>query len=394
MRIFNIYIIISSSAQDFSCSQHIRDHLLDPKEKKRMKAYTGYIIIPAYRPDRVLPSLTTAVCDLGYHVIVVNDGSGEKHDPVFKALDPRVTLLSHEVNRGKGAALKTAFAYLKDLDALSSVEGADTSLCIVGTMDADGQHTPEDLVRVMDAAASSPGKLALGTRVIDKRMPLRSRFGNGLTRGLFRLLTGAKVSDTQTGLRAFDASQLSFMLSVEGDRYEYEMNVLSAHARKHGTRGFSEVPIQTIYRDEDNSTSHFHPIKDSIRIYRHLFKFAGSSFISFLVDYVLFILFSALFGLWIPAVSVTVANVSARVISAILNYNLNCRVVFEGKPNAHSALEYTLLAIFLLALNCGVLYLWGLTPIPIPICKLLTECCMFFVSYFIQKKIIFKKKNT
>ncbi len=356
-----------------------------------MKPYTGYVIIPAYRPDAVLPSLTTAVCDLGYDVIVVNDGSGAQHDAVFAALDQRVTLLAHEVNRGKGAALKTAYAYIHDL---CQTKKADPSLCVVGTMDADGQHTPEDLIRVMDEAASSVGKLVLGVRVIDKKMPLRSRFGNGMTRGIFRMLTGARVSDTQTGLRAFDTSQLSFMLSVEGDRYEYEMNVLSAQAKKYGTRGFSEIPIQTIYRDEGNSTSHFHPIKDSLRIYRHLFKFAGSSFVSFLVDYVLFILFSALLGLWIPAVAVTVANISARLISSILNYNLNCRVVFEGKPNVHSALEYALLVIVILALNCGVLFLWGLTPIPIPICKLLTEGCMFFVSYFAQKKIIFKKKSS
>ncbi len=356
-----------------------------------MSMYKGYVIIPAYCPDTVLPALTTTVCDLGYTVIVVNDGSGEQYNEVFSALDPRVTLLVHEVNRGKGAALKTAYTHIQNL---LKDPNEDSTLCIVGTMDADGQHTPEDLIRVMDEAAASADKLVLGVRVIDKKMPLRSRFGNGVTRGLFRLLTGAKVSDTQTGLRAFDTSQLSFMISVEGDRYEYEMNVLSAQARKHGTRGFSEIPIQTIYRDEDNSTSHFHPIKDSIRIYRHLFKFAGSSFLSFLIDYVLFIIFSALFGMWIPAISVTVANVSARIISAIFNYNMNCRVVFEGKPNAHSALEYTLLAVTLLVLNCGVLYLWGLTPIPIPVCKLLTEVCMFFVSYFIQKKIIFKKKNS
>ena len=355
-----------------------------------MRMYTGYVIIPAYRPDEVLPSLTKAVCDLGYSVIVVNDGSGAQHDAVFSALDPRVTLLVHEVNQGKGAALKTAYAYMQRI--LQDTASGD-SLCVVGTMDADGQHTPEDLVRVMDKAAASIGKLSLGVRVIDKQMPFRSRFGNGLTRGIFRMLTGAKVSDTQTGLRAFDTSQLSFMLSVEGARYEYEMNVLSAHAKKYGTRGFSEVPIQTLYRDEENSTSHFHPIKDSFRIYRHLFKFAGSSFISFIVDYLLFLLFSRMFGLWIPAIAVTVANVAARIISAVVNYNLNCRVVFEGKPNAHNALEYTLLAVIILALNCGILFLWGLTPIPTAICKLLTEGCMFFFSYFIQKKIIFKKKK-
>ena len=352
-----------------------------------MKPDNGYIIIPAYHPDHILPPMTQKVCDLGYRVIVVNDGSGEAYNEIFSALDPRVTLLCHEANRGKGAALKTAYAHIQ-----AQMATTDSDEAVIVTMDADGQHTVPDVIRVMEAATEHHGKLVLGVRVIDRQMPWRSRMGNAITRGVFRLLTGAKVSDTQTGLRAFDTSLLFFMLSVEGDRYEYEMNVLSATAKRFGTKGFFEVPIETVYRDEQNSTSHFHPIRDSFRIYRHLIKFAGSSLISFLVDYGLFCLFSWLFGLWIPLIAVTAANIAARIISAVVNYNLNCRVVFEGKPTPKNALEYTLLCGFILAINCSVLYLWGLTPIPVWISKLLTEGIMFFVSYLIQKKLIFKRK--
>ena len=350
-----------------------------------MKPCDCYIIIPAYHPDHVLPPMTREICDLGYRVIVVNDGSGDAYDEVFSALDPRVTLLVHPVNRGKGAALKTAYAHIQKETA------PDGQRSVIGTMDADGQHTIPDVIRVMEAAGEQQGKLVLGVRVIDKQMPWKSRMGNAITRGVFRLLAGARVSDTQTGLRAFDTSLLSFMLSVEGDRYEYEMNVLSATAKRFGTKGFFEVPIETVYRDEQNSTSHFHPVRDSFRIYRHLIKFAGSSLISFLVDYGLFCLFSWLLGLWIPLAAVTVANIAARIISAVVNYNLNCRVVFEGKPTPKSALEYALLCGFILAINCGVLYLWGLTPIPVWISKLFTEGIMFFVSYFVQKKVVFNK---
>ncbi|MBE6586392.1 MAG: glycosyltransferase [Ruminococcaceae bacterium] len=296
--------------------------------------------------------------------------------------------MNHEINRGKGAALKTAYQHIQSL-----ISADNTSPVIVGTMDADGQHTPEDMQRVMNAAAVTLGTLALGVRTVDKHMPFRSRMGNAITRGVFRLLTGARVSDTQTGLRAFSSDMISFMISIEGDRYEYEMNVLSATAKRFGTKGFSEVPIETIYRDQENSTSHFHPVRDSFRIYRHLFKFAGSSLISFLVDYGLFCLFSWLLGPWIPLMAVTVANISARIISAVVNYNLNCRVVFEGKPTPKNALEYALLCGFILAVNCSILYLLGLTPIPIWICKLITEACMFFVSYIFQKKIIFKSSK-
>lgn len=352
-----------------------------------MRPAVGYVVIPAYRPDHVLPPLTREICGLGYRVVIVDDGSGEAYREVFSALDPRVTLLTHDVNRGKGAALKTAFAYLRDRMADEALEAVT-----VATADADGQHKVADLVRVIEAAATHSETLVLGTRVIDGQMPLRSRMGNGITRGVFRLLTGAKVSDTQTGLRAFDGDLLSFMLSVEGDRYEYEMNILSAVAKRFGRKGFFEVPIETVYRDGENSTSHFHPVRDSIRIYRHLLKFVGSSFISFLVDYGLFCLLSWLLGLWIPSAAVLTANVLARIVSATVNYNLNCRVVFEGKPTPKNALAYTLLCGFVLAVNSGVLYLWGLTPAPVWLCKLLTEGCMFCVSYLLQKRIIFRKK--
>ena len=353
-----------------------------------------FVVIPAYHPDEALLPITTAVCDMGYYLVVVNDGSGEAYDGVFAGVDPRAVVLSHEKNQGKGAALKTAYAYIQDVLQ-------DNTQAVICTADADGQHLPKDMKKVLDAAENvvlhkQPDDfpvLVLGVRVVDKQMPFRSRFGNSLTRGIFRFLTGAKVSDTQTGLRAFSADLLPLMLSVEGDRYEYEMNVLTKMAKRGKTRSFYEVPIATIYRDTDNSTSHFHPIKDSLRIYRHLFRFAGSSFISFLVDFSAFCLLSYLFGMMLSGWGDLVANISARVLSATVNYSLNCRFVFENKPTAKNALSYALLCICLLAINSSVLYLWKQTPLPVWFCKLLTEACMFFVNYLIQEKIIFRKKN-
>lgn len=350
------------------------------------------VIIPAYRPDERLWRLASEVLEQGYRLVVVDDGGGADYEPIFAGLDPRAIVLRHPENRGKGAAIKTALAHIGELTA-----GFDPQdLPFVGIMDADGQHLTTDMARVFAGATENPGKLTLGVRVVGKEMPFRSRFGNGITRAVFRLLTGVKVSDTQTGLRAFSVALIPEMLGVEGDRYEYEMGVLTRMA--HRRMGFHEVPIATLYEDRENSTSHFRVVRDSLRIYANLFKFAGSSLISFVVDFILFNLFVWLIPMiafpWAEAYDAMAANIAARVISGCLNYYLNCRYVFGRKPSLKTAGEYLLLALLVLAVNTGILYLFDLIPgLPVAFCKLLTEICVFFGNYIVQKKIIFKKKN-
>ena len=350
------------------------------------------VIIPAYRPDERLIGLVAEVLSLGYGVIVVDDGSGEDYAPVFEGLNSRAVLLRHEKNRGKGAGIKTGLTYV--LEENSKTADAFEQIRFVCIMDADGQHRPDDMDRVMTAAEEHPRGLTLGVREVNRKMPLRSRIGNAITRGVFHLLTASKVSDTQTGLRAFSSELIPAMLQVEGNRYEYEMGVLAYVARNR--LGFTEVPIATLYEDRQNSTSHFRVIRDSILIYKGLFKFAGSSFFSFLVDYVLFI--SLVFFLREQSSAEVVpvdviANILARFISGTVNYLLNCRLVFRRKPSWKTAGEYVLLAVAILTVNTGVLYLWKLTPLPITVCKLFTEICMFLANYLVQKKWIFRRRK-
>ncbi|MBP3666953.1 MAG: bifunctional glycosyltransferase family 2/GtrA family protein [Clostridia bacterium] len=350
------------------------------------------VIIPAYRPDTRLIRLAADVLDLGYSVIVVNDGSGDAYDLVFRALDPRVIQLRHEKNCGKGAGIKTGLAYV--LEQNQKTDDEFDRIRLVGIMDADGQHRPADMERVMSEAEEHPVGMTLGVREVNKKMPLRSRFGNAVTRWLFHMLTKSKVSDTQTGLRVFPAELIPELLRVEGDRYEYEMSVLAFIARRR--LGFTEVPIATLYEDKQNSTSHFRVIRDSLLVYKGLFKFAGSSLISFLVDYLLFILLIFLLrGLSASEVMsfALIANILARLVSGTVNYLLNCRYVFHRRPSPKTAGEYALLAITILIVNTGILYLWKLTPLPITVCKLFTEICMFLANYLVQKKLIFKKKS-
>ncbi len=236
------------------------------------------MVIPAYQPSDQLLRLVYDVTGVGYEALIVDDGSAPECALIWNALKNRATIIHHSVNQGKGAALKTAFQYLSDF-----VPNAG----LIVTMDADGQHLPKDMEAVIETAAVNPGFLVLGVRQFDKTVPSRSRFGNRITRVVFSAISKARVSDTQTGLRAFDRSLLGLMLEIPGERYEYEMNMLLQCGRQ-GTP-ILEVPIQTVYTDQQNSTSHFDTVQDSGRICKTIIKFISSSLVSFAIDYVAFL---------------------------------------------------------------------------------------------------------
>ena len=166
-----------------------------------------YLIIPAFEPDQKLLALLEDVRQqLHCQVILVNDGSSLHTKPIFKEASQLATILNHPKNMGKGQALRTAFRYVQSLDRDA----------VIVTADADGQHSVRDIDRVAHAAAHLPNRLILGVREFTKDVPLRSRLGNKLTRLLFKIQTGVAVTDTQTGLRAFQTQMIPFMLGWEG----------------------------------------------------------------------------------------------------------------------------------------------------------------------------------
>lgn len=212
------------------------------------------IVIPAYEPDDSLVVLIERLGAKFDKFIVVDDGSKTAAGTFRRVKDmPGVTLLSHDANRGKGAALKTAFA--KVLADFPDAAG-------VVTVDADGQHLPEDVANVAEATLANPDRYTLGVRSFSGDVPLRSRFGNAWSRYFFFMLTGVMVYDTQTGLRGMPRDLLPELLAIPGDRYEYEMRMLVAAARKKLKP--VQIPIKTVYLNE-NKASHFNPIRDSLR---------------------------------------------------------------------------------------------------------------------------------
>ncbi len=236
------------------------------------------VLIPAWQPDVALLSLVTDLSRRGFgKLLIIDDGSkddadrdngspGQRSTPACEVIFaqaaklPGVDLQRHATNLGKGRALKTGFNCLLE-------ERGD--LLGVITADADGQHTPEDIERVARALLSSSPRPVLGSRGFEHGVPWRSRLGNALTRTIFGLLTGTRLADTQTGLRGFPLALLPELLTLGGERYEYEMTVLAYLCRSGRTP--LEVPIATVYLD-NNRESHFHPVWDSVRIYLVLLR--------------------------------------------------------------------------------------------------------------------------
>ena len=340
-------------------------------------------LIPAYEPADTLPALAEKLLDAGFLTVVVDDGSGGNFNEVFEKTAGFVSkVLVHEVNRGKGAALKTGLSYIKE-------NFSDDSVIV--TLDADGQHSVEDAGRVVEAAALSKGELVLGCRSFREGVPVRSLFGNTMTKLVYRLSTGIRVSDTQTGLRAFGMELLPFMLSISGERYEYEMNVLLECSRNRIP--IREVRIRTIYID-NNAGSHFATFRDSFRVYREILRFAASSFSCFLIDYGLYSLLAVLTAGMGAAVSVPLSNITARIVSSVVNYALNKTLVFRhrGKVTRSAAQYFTLVAVILAGNTVLLSFLAEGAGINKFAAKLITELIFFTLSWLVQRFLIFRKE--
>lgn len=222
------------------------------------------VLIPAYQPDERLIATLRSLSEKGFGLLVVDDGSGSEYDCIFIDAGRYARVVRYSKNRGKGGALKQGIRCLRKCFP-------DCRRLI--TADADGQHAPSDIEKLADKLKEGKSRFVIGSRAFVGEVPLRSRFGNSLTRHVYALVSGVRVQDTQTGLRGFDASLFDWLLSIDGERYEYEMNVLMSAARD--KIAIDELPIETIY-ENDNSSSHFDPVKDSIKIYKEIIKFAIS----------------------------------------------------------------------------------------------------------------------
>lgn len=362
-----------------------------------------YVVIPAFRPEsefcRRIEEIRLAIPS---QIVVVDDGSGEEFREIFGRVEQAAgcTVIRHERNRGKGTALKTGFRYIKnqiEQAAVRSPEGnADDRtagerggriLCI----DCDGQHLPADALRILERAEEHPEALVLGVRDFSGAdIPWRSRLGNRVSSGLFEFFGQVRLEDTQTGLRAFGCRLLDLMICVPGRRYEYEMHALIACVRE-GVPILTET-IDTLYID-DNSSSHFRPLRDSLRVTAVLLmepgRFVLSSLFCACLDVGLFRLMEGMPG---DFLGIAAATAAARCVSASLNFFLNRYWVFQ--PHLHrnrgGILRYFSLGAGIAAASAlSVSALSGIFEADPALVKIPCDLVLFFISYVIQKKWVF-----
>lgn len=339
------------------------------------------IIIPAYRPQQTLIELIKNLShNAEQKIIVVDDGSGEAYANIFSQLAPfeNVMVLHHAVNLGKGQALKTAFNYFL-VHYQHQCSG-------VVTADADGQHLPKDILRISETLQKEPSTLILGARKFDGVVPLRSRFGNTLTRFIFKLLIGHAIHDTQTGLRGIPTNFLKPLLRLRTSGYDFELDMLIC-ATQHKVK-INEIPIQTIY-ENNNQSSHFNPLIDSLKIYFIFLRFCTLSVATALLDYIIF------------AISILAHNslltsfIIARLFAGTFNFTFGKRLVFKSKGRiAAEAIKFSFLVLVLmLASYFSVSILVKHFNVNVYLSKFLVEGTLFFASFAIQRIFVFSSKE-
>jgi glycosyltransferase involved in cell wall biosynthesis len=334
------------------------------------------VLIPAYEPDNQLPELINKLIDLGITcIIVVNDGSGEGSNEIFNRsrYNKLCHVCTHATNLGKGRAIKTGLNF-----ALANIP----DLTGIVTADADGQHLPEDIMAVHRMLSENPQNLILGCRSFSDDVPLRSKLGNEITKKVFHILTGVKVSDTQTGLRGIPGCYIPECIKLDGERYEYEINMLASSGKNRIM--IKEVPISTVYI-EKNSSSHFNPVLDSLRIYFVLFRFLISSLSTALIDFVVFIICSNF------RMSILMSIIVSRLVAGNYNFLVNKNIVFKSESNALVAFtRYWLLVILLGSISyMGIWLLVKFAGFNKYLAKAFLESLLFFVSFAVQHNLIF-----
>ena len=355
------------------------------------------VVLPSLDPDDKLIAVVDGLLEYGFSdIILVNDGSKQENLHYFTDLaaqHPEIHLLHHEVNKGKGAALKNAFRWF--------LENRPDGVGVV-TVDGDNQHHPED-TRACCEHMLETGRTVLGCRDFTlPHVPARSRFGNHTTSLIFKIFVGMTISDTQTGLRAIPRDVLEQLVDVYGDRFEYETNMLLAFKTK-GIE-FDEVKIRTVYIEE-NKSSHFRVLHDSWRIYKlilaHFFRYTLSSLASAVVDTLCYSLFSGLLPLGGFALT-AVAGVGARVISSLLNFFMNQKLVFQTNVDTKKAMvRYYCLALPQMAaqvlLTQGVYALFAIPDSANLLRTVLYAVVMtvlYFLSYMIQQRWVFAPQKS
>lgn len=338
------------------------------------------LVIPAYKPSPQLPEvLMAAMTEPGspiHRAVVVDDGSGPQFADIFSRVEElsNVVLVRHAINLGKGAALKTGINFV--------LANWPTAVGVI-TADADGQHSPADIVAVARELTKNPHSLILGARCFQGSVPLRSRLGNTLTKVVFRLATGKLFTDTQTGLRGWPRSACLSALRIPLNGYDFELECLVR-----ADEAVLEIPIETIYID-GNKSSHFNPVLDSMRVYFVFLRYCALAVLAAIIDSAVFFSMSA------SGNSLALSQVAGRTAAAAVAFFVARQGVFRSEaPVAVALAQYVALLILMGFVSFTILQaLHERLGISVIGAKLAAESSLFIVSFAVQRDLVFTRKS-
>lgn len=337
-----------------------------------------YVIIPAYNPGSIIKEVVERTFGYVPNIIIVDDGCDSENKAVLGSIPESkgLTIITHKQNLGKGFAIHTGIKYALE-------KGAETIIML----DSDGQHNPDELKKFLEFDKNNHHQLVVGVRSEINKMPLRSKIGNVSMAAIFRVLFKQKLIDTQSGYRMMSARfARMFLDNVEPGRYETEMQMLMMAAKNNIT--IDQIPIETQYID-GNSNSKFRPVADSIRVLGSFAKYAGVGFLSFIIDYSLFLFFTYTIGIYFVS-----AHILSRICSGTFNFLANRKYVFNHNHSiSKSFLKYLVAVALSLSISTVLLYAFvEILNIKANFGKLLAEATTFTLNYFVLKHFVFKQK--
>ncbi|MDC0096442.1 bifunctional glycosyltransferase family 2/GtrA family protein [Amylibacter sp.] len=331
------------------------------------------VLIPAYQPG---PELIKLVSVLSHHfeiIIIINDGStSDEAEETLAHISKyqNLTTVNHDRNKGKGAAIKTGIA-----EVLTKF----TKLSYFVTADADGQHRPEDIVNVaLSLTNQFQSDLVMGVRGFKQNTPFKSYFGNTLTSKIFKNAYGVDLPDTQTGLRGFNCNIAKNYLEISENGYEFETSSLIYCLNNN--INIINVPITTVYHD-GNSSSHFNPYIDSVKIYKVILGYTLSAVICFLIDFLFFLILLHTVG------DIFFATIISRMISGIANFILNYHILKSSQNFWFSAIKYLFTFIIVMFLSAYIVIFLSNIGLPVALAKILTDTSLFVAVYKLRSLI-------
>lgn len=211
------------------------------------------IIVPTYNNGHALEKVIEGVLQYTDDVIVVNDGSTDQTISILNMF-PVIDKINIPVNTGKGWALRQGFGHAIERGYRYAV-----------TIDSDGQHFPEDLPLFLEMVEEHPDSMILGARDMAREdVPGTSSFGHKFSIFWFKVETGVKVLDVQTGFRLYPLNKVMEIKWILSKKYEYEVEILVRMAWR-GVSIFS-VPVKVYYAPKETRVSHFRKFRDFTRV--------------------------------------------------------------------------------------------------------------------------------